>query len=768
MFSKRELAYIQNAIRVYIQNAAKIADSRLLDDYGILVNVYEGFDISIQKEFNKEIQKFLKSFQKEEKKEKDDKESYVNSFRRRYMSGRYDDEEEILKNFKDYRTDYKKVEDFVSELSYNHQKKFIQIFLFFIQKSIDSQKTLSEEELRLQKKIDDISKFLNLDEVEKEILIFTYYLMSNSVINNLFKMLVDGIENIGIIKAISTLLGIVESKIKLTLQKKGKLLFYDIIEIDRDEINLNDEIYDFLEDLDSLDFTDRFFSVIDPTDPVQKEEILDINLFSFYKDKIKIIENMLKSEGKANIIFYGKAGTGKTSLAKSIIKNLNKKIVYVSNRSSYFSGYLSSKKIRDDTSGNRVINLIMACNYAKDNDGIVIMDEADEFLNTHFSIFDVFLSSRRNHNIQKSWLNDFLDKSEYKIIWIANYTDLMDESVKRRFDYSVHFSVFNGETREYIVEQILKKLNLDERISFHDLREYFTDTTIPVGMIETALRQVRNIISINPDISKQEIIQTAREIFDSNYEFVYNKNFPSASKRLHQNYNIGYVNTSPPVNQILDRIKNFARSNVNKTKSFNILFYGPPGSGKTELAKYIANVLNYKVIEITPQNILNPFFGVTEKLIHYYFKQASLGNTVLIIDEIDTFFSGNKYENDIHSTIINQFLQAIDQYKGILIATTNHIDKLFVKIKRRFHMKVEFFSIKKQMIPQVFLDFFKEQLTNPNLTPEQEEILKDLGDVYISDFIMVKSQIEHDGEFFFEEIYKLLKDEVYYRLHQKN
>jgi SpoVK/Ycf46/Vps4 family AAA+-type ATPase len=394
------------------------------------------------------------------------------------------------------------------------------------------------------------------------------------------------------------------------------------------------------------------------------------------------------------------------------------------------------------------------------------MDEADEFLNSHFSFFSIFFGMGKKESVRKNWLNDFLESHNYKIIWITNHTFLMDESVKRRFDYSIQFSTFNGETREYITSQIIKKYNLENLIQTEDLKEYFLDPSIPVGIIDNVLNQLQQIVKVQKNISKEELLQIAKELFNSNYELVYNHKFKVLNSN-DQFYQIDLIHSAPHYQEVLKQIESFIHNNKNKEKNFNCLFYGLAGTGKTEFAKFIAKKFNYRVIEIQPSDIKHFFFGMSERIIKDYFKKASNGNCILIVNEIDVFLSKDP-QHEAMNSIQMQFIQEMENFKGILIGTTNSIDKISARAKRRFHLKVEFLPLKKEKLQEVFLLFFSNHLPNPELTEGQKKKLMELEDICLGDFYSVKRQIEYQGELYFEEIYKKLQEEIFYRLHDKN
>jgi len=118
-----------------------------------------------------------------------------------------------------------------------------------------------------------------------------------------------------------------------------------------------------------------------------------------------------------------------------------------------------------------------------------------------------------------------------------------------------------------------------------------------------------------------------------------------------------------------------------------ILLYGPPGCGKTYIAKATAGQINAKFISLSLNDILDMWIGNSEKNLHRIFEVAR-NNTpcVLFIDEIDALgASRSDMKQSAGKNLINQFLQELDgisnDNEGLLIlGATNmpwHLDTAF-------------------------------------------------------------------------------------------
>jgi len=120
-----------------------------------------------------------------------------------------------------------------------------------------------------------------------------------------------------------------------------------------------------------------------------------------------------------------------------------------------------------------------------------------------------------------------------------------------------------------------------------------------------------------------------------------------------------------------------------------ILLYGPPGCGKTYLAKATAGEIESKFISMGLEDVLDMYVGNSERNLHHRFEQARKNNPcVLFFDEIDAMGSKrNDLKQSAGRNLINQFLKELDgvdtNNEGVLIlGATNspwHMDSAFLR-----------------------------------------------------------------------------------------
>ena len=178
-----------------------------------------------------------------------------------------------------------------------------------------------------------------------------------------------------------------------------------------------------------------------------------------------------------------------------------------------------------------------------------------------------------------------------------------------------------------------------------------------------------------------------------------------------------------------------------------ILLYGPPGCGKTLIAKAVANSLAQKVALITGNTnvrsyflnikgpeLLNKYVGETERQIRLVFQRArekaDEGVPVIVFfDEMDSLFRtrGTGISSDMESTIVPQLLAEIDGVESlrdvIVIGATNREDLIDPAILRpgRLDVKIKIERPNEEAATQIFSRYLHSQL------PMDEHVISELG-----------------------------------------
>ena len=447
--------------------------------------------------------------------------------------------------------------------------------------------------------------------------------------------------------------------------------------------------------------------------------------------------NMLKSflsgaMGKnTNILLYGEPGTGKTSLVKTLAKELNLTVFSVS------SG-------EDDNDRDRRLSLAACVNFAKryKQRPLVLVDEAERLLSTDIG-YDRWSKD-------KAWLNSFLEKSDVSIIWITNQIDHVDQAVRRRFDFSLYFPKLNKKQQLKIWEFVLNKYEVKGFISSKALNTLNDDFEAPVSVIDKSVLCAKTLCKE----SKKEfasILRTQLESYVSLREDgisseVLKKNIKkkkSETPRM-DDYSTDAVNFNCDINRFIEGFKKLHET-VKGTRRpekgiGTILFYGPPGTGKTELGHYLAKITKRKVVIKKASDLLNCYVGVSEQLVAETFNNLDLKKEILIIDEVDSFLYDRAGAN--HSwekTLVNEFLTQLQEFRGILICTTNLVKGLDPAVMRRFTTKLEFKYSEGKQLDALYENLLKP-LSKSDLSEKEILRLHKIKTLTPGDFHVVKGK----------------------------
>jgi proteasome-associated ATPase len=195
-----------------------------------------------------------------------------------------------------------------------------------------------------------------------------------------------------------------------------------------------------------------------------------------------------------------------------------------------------------------------------------------------------------------------------------------------------------------------------------------------------------------------------------------------------------------------------------------VLLYGPPGCGKTLIAKAVANSLAKKVAEVTGQaagksfflnikgpELLNKYVGETERQIRLVFQRArekaSEGTPVIVFfDEMESLFRtrGSGVSSDVENTIVPQLLAEIDGVEGlqnvVVIGASNREDMIDPAILRpgRLDVKIKI----ERPDAEAAKDIFGKYLTE-RLPLHSEDLGEHGGDRGACVQAMIQTAVEH-------------------------
>ena len=149
-------------------------------------------------------------------------------------------------------------------------------------------------------------------------------------------------------------------------------------------------------------------------------------------------------------------------------------------------------------------------------------------------------------------------------------------------------------------------------------------------------------------------------------------------------------------NQLQSRLKS-----KNMSTGITALLYGAPGTGKTESVYQLAKKYNRPVFKVEISETKSMWFGESQKLVkkiftdYYTFKKMQKVCPILLFNEADAIIgkrksAGSSSVSDTENAIQNVLLEELENFDGILFATSNLVANLDSAFERRFLFKVKF------------------------------------------------------------------------------
>jgi SpoVK/Ycf46/Vps4 family AAA+-type ATPase len=178
---------------------------------------------------------------------------------------------------------------------------------------------------------------------------------------------------------------------------------------------------------------------------------------------------------------------------------------------------------------------------------------------------------------------------------------------------------------------------------------------------------------------------------------------------------------------ISNQLKNFIKEREESEKLLQVglappsslLLHGPPGVGKTEIAKYLSSKFDLYLITLDLSSVISSYLGKTGQNLKKVLDYAKNNPSILLLDEFDAVAKRRDDMSDLGELkrIVNVLLKELENWPShtVLIAATNHANLLDPAIWRRFDRDIEIklpeFNERKLMLERELLKI-NEDLDN--------------------------------------------------------
>lgn len=154
------------------------------------------------------------------------------------------------------------------------------------------------------------------------------------------------------------------------------------------------------------------------------------------------------------------------------------------------------------------------------------------------------------------------------------------------------------------------------------------------------------------------------------------------------------------------------------------VLHGPPGTGKTTIAKIVSKSLNFPLLFVDGSDIAHHFYGESEQRVKKIFVEAEKRKSIILIDDAESVFpdrewaKGQSWHNSQNNMLLHT-LDNLDTSKTIVIMTTNKYNLLDSALKDRLY-NIEFQPPEQSILIEIAEKKCKE------LDIESKDIIKEL------------------------------------------
>ena len=396
------------------------------------------------------------------------------------------------------------------------------------------------------------------------------------------------------------------------------------------------------------------------------------------------------------ILLHGPPGSGKTLIANALVEETGAHVVVI-----------NGPEIMARKGGESEANLRQAFEEAQEKaPSIIFMDELDSIAPKRDQAQGE--TEKRVVSQLLTLMDSLKTNSNVMVIGATNRPNVIESALRRpgRFDRELEIAVPDEEGRHEILKIKTKDMQLDVDV---DLFQIARDTHGYVGAdlqqltLEAALQCIRsNIGSLDID-SDEPIPDEALDCLRvSNDHFNHALGTCDPSTLRDNKIEIpdvkwadigGLEETKRELQEMvrypIEHRHLFERFGMQASRG--VLFYGPPGCGKTLMAKAIASECGANFISVKGPELLNMWFGGSEANVRNLFDKARAASPcILFFDEMDSIArargSGGSGSSDTSDRVINQILSEIDGMGSgktlFIIGATNRPDILDPGIMR--------------------------------------------------------------------------------------
>lgn len=371
-----------------------------------------------------------------------------------------------------------------------------------------------------------------------------------------------------------------------------------------------------------------------------------------------------------NVLLHGRPGVGKTEYVQAMAAELGVDLYEISFADADGNPIKGKARLRAYNLCQRFL--------ARSGNALLLFDEVEDVFESNHGflsqLFGAEESGESGGSAGKAWVNRTMERNPVPAVWVTNSVDNIDPAYKRRFDYSVGFPLPPRPVRFSIArhhlgcfdppESLLERLSANEELTPAQL-----SLAAKVARIASPEDRARALILVEQTLERSSTLL--------------GQNCTPGRNLARTGYSLDYLNVDADIAGILDGLRRRPRG--------SFCFYGAAGTGKSELARHLADRIGKPFILRRASDLLSKYLGESEKKIAGMFAEARQQDAVLVLDEADSFLADRRgAQRSWEVTQVNELLTQMEAFEGIFVCTTNLMEKLDPASLRRFAFKVRF------------------------------------------------------------------------------
>lgn len=333
---------------------------------------------------------------------------------------------------------------------------------------------------------------------------------------------------------------------------------------------------------------------------------------------------------------------------------------------------------------------------------------------------DMLLAANKLHTVEANlkgskgnilWTQRFLKTNVHPIIWICSLSEDVKPADLQGFTLLIHIAAPDVAMRRELTQSHLA----------------------PIGISDGVINAIAQRKELNADllVSSAKAVKLTQGKAGALDEIVMcHLNNQAKAMQLPTVTNIHPMNTRFDIGylQVQGRFSaDQVMAAIVRNRTGTLLMGGPPGTGKTQLARVIADRLGRSLICLTAADINTKWYGESEKKVASIFQNCDPLEQVIFLDEAETVLAarGNE-EHRASQSVTAEFLRQLDAFTGVFICATNHAAIFDPALIRRFTFRLEF---------------------TPLTFPQREMMLRELVNESTSTLASDSANVLNDGGF---------------------